>query len=296
MVLPHCSPPGWPHIAEGRFARSIQTDRHEGCRVALLGVPDDLGVRLNRGRPGAREGPTALRRALASYGTLTPHGFDWPGVFDAGDVQPAPGEDEDALHETHDRVEEAARALHALGLTVIGIGGGHDLTLPLARAAARARQARLGVVYLDAHLDVREAAGSGMPFRALVEQGHVRELRVHGLRDEANAREHIEWFLSKGGVIDRDEDVDRWPHGDVYASLDLDAIDAAHAPGVSALNPAGLTPREAERWARQAGRHQGVRGFDLMELNPWHDEQGRTARVAAMLLLAFLRGVSEREA
>ena len=296
MVLPHCSPPGWPHIAEGRFARSIQTDRPEGCRVALLGVPDDLGVRLNRGRPGAREGPIALRRALATYGTLSPHGFDWPAVFDAGDVQVAPGEDEDALIQTHRRVEDAARALHDLGLIVVGIGGGHDLTLPLARAMARTCRSRIGVVYLDAHLDVREAVGSGMPFRGLVEQGHARELRVHGMRDELNSREHVEWFLSKGGVIDRDENIDQWPRGDVYASLDLDAIDAAHAPGVSALNPAGLTPREAERWARQAGRHPGVRGFDLMELNPWHDEQGRTARVAAMLLLAFLRGVMERSA
>jgi len=52
-------------------------------------------------------------------------------------------------------------------------------------------------------------------------------------------------------------------------------LDAAHAPGVSALNPSGWTVREAEAWALVCGADKRVRCFDLMELNPAHDPDGR---------------------
>ena len=93
-----------------------------GCKVAVLGIPDDEGVRLNNGRLGAKDGPRALREALAKYGVSEPEGFEWPRIFDAGDVQP--GKD---IHETHDRVTAATAAILDHGLFPIAIGGGHDL-------------------------------------------------------------------------------------------------------------------------------------------------------------------------
>src|SRR5262245_44790837 len=118
MRLEHTSPPSWPAIKPGRFAATIRSEP-AGCQLALLGVPDDTGVRLNGGRPGAGEGPSAFRAALASYGTV------WdarqqsalsPVVFDAGDVVVAPGGDAAALRETHARVESVVRGLYDLGL------------------------------------------------------------------------------------------------------------------------------------------------------------------------------------
>ena len=133
-----------------------------------------------------------------------------------------------------------------------------------------------------------------MSFRRLVEQCGVRSLHVHGLDQFVNAREHMEWFFAHGGVVDAFEPDGRWPAGSTFASFDLDVLDAAHAPGVSAINPAGWSPALGERWTRAAGRNRNVRCFDIMELNPRHDEGGRTARVAVRLLLSFLRGFAER--
>ena len=79
---------------------------------------------------------------------------------------------------------------------------------------------------------------------------------------------------------------------DPYA--DLDVIDAAFAPGVSALNPCGMSPREIAPYIRSAGRCPAVACFDIMELSPPHDEHSRTARLAAHMLLQFLLGFSER--
>jgi arginase family enzyme len=309
-MLPHCRPPLWPaEIPESRFASTISRDP-EGCRVGLIGLADDHGVRLNHGRAGAAEGPRAFRAALARYGTSDAAGIVWPRVFDAGDVVGVPGEDLAAMHR---RVTQAVAGIVELGLVPVGIGGGHDLTFPFVRAVAahlsggggaqrgdagdEASSGNRGMVgvYFDAHLDVREAPGSGMAFRRLVEDCGVRSLHVHGLNPVATSQGHLGWFQAHHGHVETSATPDDpWPEGDVFVSLDLDVIDQAHAPGVSAMNPAGWSPALAERWAAAAGREPRVRCFDIMELSPPHDENGRTARLAAHLFLAFLRGFAGR--
>ncbi len=272
-----------------RLAHRIRVTDPEGCQVALLGLPDDLGVRLNGGRPGAAGGPRAFREALARYGAGAPGSIQWPQIYDAGDVVPG-----SSLTETHTRVTRAAERLLELGLLPVGVGGGHDLTFPLVRALAQRKQEPLTGIYLDAHLDVREEDGSGMPFRRLVEECGVRALHVRGLDPFSNSREHLNWFRSHGGRTSGFGAADEWPDGPLFVSLDLDVLDQSVAPGVSAGNPAGWRVQEAEAWARAAGAHPGVGSFDLMELSPPWDEGGRTARVAARLFLAFLQGVEAR--
>ena len=127
-------------VASSRFASLIRTDTLDGARVAMLGLPDDLGVRMNGGRGGAREGPTAFRQALARYGAAAAAvGRVGKGaaVAEAGGGEAAGDEHE----ETHRRVRGAWRSIAERGIIPIGIGGGHDLTLPLeiGRASCRER-------------------------------------------------------------------------------------------------------------------------------------------------------------
>jgi formiminoglutamase len=286
-------------VSPSRFAAGIRRDSPAGCAVALLGLPDDTGVRLNGGRPGAARGPAAFRAALARYGTREPAlAQDLPRVFDAGDVRPSR-----SLDETHARVTAATAALLDAGLFPVAIGGGHDLTFPFVRAVAE-RVPRLGGLYFDAHLDVRETPGSGMPFHRLVETCGVTALHLVGFRPLMNSRAHLAWFQDHGGRLLPDAArpavegarllAAKKSAPPLFVSFDLDVLDAAHAPGVSALNPAGLSVREAAEWVRRCGASRRVRCFDLMELNPAFDPDGRTARVAAHLFLTFLEGLSRR--
>lgn len=301
MQLPHCVPATWPaNISPARFASRIRVNSPEGCKIALIGLPDDLGVRLNSGRPGAASGPTAFRRALASYGVCDPVDVAWPAIYDAGDIQPADGMTEQSLHETHNRVTSATRAALELGLFPIGIGGGHDLTFPFARAVIEYWQSKGTTVshgiYFDAHLDVRDTIGSGMPFRRLIESCGVRSLSVHGLNMFANSAVHVDWFRAHGGRIEPSHAAAAaWTApSDTFASVDLDVLDASAAPGVSALNPAGWTPGRLAEWVTRLGTDPSVRCIDFMELNPAHDVDGRTARVAAHLFLSFLAAYTTR--
>lgn len=292
MTIPHTTAPLWPELTPGRFAAGVRRDSARGCAIGLLGVPDDAGVRLNHGRPGAAQGPAAFRAALSQYGAATPAGEPWPAVYDAGDVAPA-----DSLGETHARVTGVATALLEAGLLPIAIGGGHDVTFPFVRAVA-GKLGPLDGVYFDAHLDVRSTDGSGMAFRRLIETGLVGELHLHGFNPFVNSSDHYAWFVAHHGHAHGPSSEPVLPRSSrpLFASFDLDVIDMAHAPGVSAPNPAGWSPREAERWVLACGADSRVRCFDLMELCPPQDEGGRTARLAAHLFLTFLAGFARRKA
>jgi arginase family enzyme len=82
--------------------------------------------------------------------------------------------------------------------------------------------------------------------------------------------------------------------GPAFLSIDLDALDQSVAPGVSAPNPLGLPLRHAAKLAEAAGAHDAIQHFDLMEFNPSHDIDGRTARAAALLFLHFVAGFQQR--
>ena len=309
-MIPFVVPGVWPELKPGRLASGFRTSA-QGCRVALLGLSDDLGVRLNGGRPGARGGPSAFRAALGRYGVawdgLHQRALDVP-IYDAGDVARAPGEDEAALLATHARVEAAVAALHHQGLISVCVGGGHDLTLPAVTAAARVHGCEFGGINLDAHLDVRERLGSGMAFRRLIAERHVdgRRFAELGLGRFVNDPGDLDWLRAQGGQaifaddifeqgLDHAAALDRASSaGPAFLSIDLDALDQSIAPGVSAPNPLGLGLRDAARLAEAAGERAQVQHFDLMELNPELDVDGHTARAAASLFLHFIAGVSRR--
>jgi formimidoylglutamase len=295
-VIPCTQPADIHPTTPSRFASTIVRDLAHAhtCRAAILGIPDDTGVRLNGGRPGAALAPRAIRAALATYGVAVPAGgMSFARVFDAGDVIPG-----DSLDETHDRVTRATEAILDLGLVPIALGGGHDLTFPFVRAACRRLGVRAGL-YTDAHLDVRPEPGSGMPFRRLIEDCGINDLRIVGFRFFVNSPEHFDYFKARAGRVVKPastiaQAAAHLPKSPAFVSIDLDAIDSSQAPGVSALNPSGLTVDQVASYAHAAGASPQVKCFDIMEHCPPHDEQGRTARVAAYILLRFLAGLSER--
>jgi len=311
--VPHTRPGADYEAKPGRFAARLQRGSHDGCRCALLGLPDDLGVQLNGGRPGAKTGPSQFRSALARFGVA------WDGlagrelalsVFDAGDVEPAPGEDETALLETHRRVLEAVTFLQEQGLVPVCVGGGHDLSLPAISALSRRHGRALGGINLDAHLDVRTRVGSGMPFRRLIEAGYLdpRRFAEVGLGRFSNDAADLEWLSGLGArlifaetLLDQPLDAHSLlshatSGGPAFLSIDLDGLDQAVAPAVSAPSPLGVRLHDAARLAEAAGAHPLVGHFDLMEFCPRFDLDSRTARSAVLLFLHFVAGLVVRPA
>lgn len=271
--------------------------------TVIVGLPYDGGIPT---RPGARFGPRAIREALAAFGTWDEE-RDAVSATDLGDL----GLPTTDGREAHRRIEEAARTVFAAGARPIFLGGDHGCTGSVIRGLAAAHPGlKLGLVTLDAHLDVREYAdesslSSGTPFRRALETGILTGERVAmvGIRPFANSRYYLDWAgaqrihlvpvddLSRGAAAMAGEALDAI--GDVdalYLSIDLDAIDAAYAPGVSATGIGGLTAREAIGLVAALAGHPRLIGADLMELSPPYDHDARTAKLAARLLLELLAG------
>lgn len=281
--------------------------------VALLGFACDEGVRRNQGRVGAAEGPLALRRAL---GNLAWH-VGRP-VHDAGDVLV----EEEALEEAQEELGAHVARLLAEGHLPVVVGGGHEvafgsflgLSAHLARAAAAeagaARPARrLGVVNLDAHLDLRAGRpSSGTPFRQVAEGcaalGWPFRYLCLGVDEAANTAALLDTAARLGAAWRRDRDCTPARLGEVrgllgafldlvdavHLTVDLDALPGHVAPGVSAPAARGLALEVAEAVLDDVLASGKLALFEVAELNPRLDADGRTAKVAARLVDQVARG------
>lgn len=272
-------------------------------RAVVLGFPYDGGI---PSRPGARFGPRAIRDALASFGSYSGE-RDVPPVLDLGDVALPGMNGADA----HARIEAAARQVFAAGARPVFLGGDHGITGSIIRGLAASRpEIGLALVNVDAHLDVREYEdsahlSSGTPFRRAMETPILdgAHTAMIGIRRFANSRYYLDFAAENGIHLSAVEDVQA--HGAVtaaraalyratggadalYLSIDMDAADAAYAPGVSAPGAGGLTSREMIDVVRTVAADPRLVGADIMETSPPYDPDGRTARLAARLLLEIL--------
>jgi arginase len=73
-------------------------------------------------------------------------------------------------------------------------------------------------------------------------------------------------------------------NGVLHVSFDVDFLDPEVAPGVGTTVPGGATYREAHLVMELLHDSGLVRSLDIVELNPFLDERGRTARLAIELV------------
>jgi formiminoglutamase len=281
-------------------------------RPVLLGFPQDEGVRRNAGRPGAARAPAEVRRWLYRLTPFDPCAGVAVGanLLDLGDLRI-----EGELEQTQDALGAVIAAVLGAGAVPIVLGGGHETAYGHFLGYAAAGR-EVGIVNLDAHLDVRplnDGRGhSGSPFRQALEhptrplgQGRYACL---GAQPFSVAREHALYVQGRGGAIGWAPEVSgalerHFFHvctrldADgclVYLSLDADVVRSADVPGVSAPNPLGLGGDEVVRCVRRAGAHPAVSSLDVVEVNPDLDADGRSGRWAATVVWQFLAGLAER--
>lgn len=236
---------------------------------------------------GAAEGPPLIREALFSEARnlWTESGIDLGTeglLFDAGDVEAGSWEEADA------RIESAVSLLLEHGLPMIALGGDHAITVPVVRGLQRSFRF-LDILHFDAHPDLYDEyqgrqSSHACPFARIMEAGMARRLVQVGIR-AMNAHQQAQAERFGVEVIEMKD----WTDGralafdaPLFVSIDMDALDPAHAPGVVHREPGGLTTRQViETIQRLEGR---IVGADIVELNPRQDPANLTAPVCAKLL------------
>lgn len=304
-----------PDAADPRLGRWLATSRAPGVdtRVVLVGLPSDEGVRRNGGRVGAAAGPDAIRAALHR---MTPDARNAAAftallgaTVDAGDVAGTGDVEADQA-----RLAETLAPWIARGVVPIVLGGGHETTYGHVLGHVGAGTRGLHVVNWDAHADVRPlvpgddgapVGHSGSPFRQAIEHpsGVVASYTLAGAMPWRVAAAHAAFVDAHGRIVWLDaldaDTVDRIAGetpAPALASFDLDLVDAAAMPGVSAPGVGGLDVRLWLRAARACGANPSFRSFDLVELNPAFDPDGRSATLAALTVWQILAGIASRPA
>lgn len=284
----------------------------------LIGAPVDSGKR----RAGCLMGPDAYRTAglaqalrdlglrVMDDGNLTPASHA-PDTDDGPLVKP-----QETIAWTNRLMREAEQAM-SRGLPIF-LGGDHALslgTVPGVAAHAAAQGRPQFVLWLDAHSDFHTAETTtsgnlhGTPLayatgrkgfpgfprisapvpeenvcilglrsvdpeeRAMLQQSAVT---CHDMReiDETGVGKPIMAFLDRVAAAG----------GALHVSLDVDFLDPATAPAVGTTVPGGATIREAHLVMELICDSGLMTSMDLVELNPFLDERGRTA--TAMVDLA----------
>lgn len=259
--------------------------------VALIGAPTDIHSSFMRGPAAA---PAAIRAALASdhANSFAEDGTDIGtdvDMHDVGDLCLTEAHGDDALIEA--AVTEAALS----GAMPLILGGDHAISLPVVAALA-AIHGPLNILHFDAHPDIYDDFGGdprshASPFARIMEGSFANRLVQVGIRTmNRHCREQVARFGVE--VIEmRDFAVDRVPvlSGPLYISIDMDGFDPGVAPGVSHIEPGGLSVRDV--LAVLDRQTSALAGADIVELNPQRDVNGMTAILAAKLIreLAALR-------
>ncbi|QDZ01281.1 arginase [Nitratireductor mangrovi] len=293
-------------------------------RCRIVGAPVQDGA----GRMGCEMGPSALRTAglVGAIAELGHEVVDM-GTVERAMVRPAVHGNLalKALPEIVAWTEALTDAAYRASADAMPIflGGDHSISAGTLSGIAR-RAAELGrplfVLWLDAHPDfhtldsttsgnlhgVPLAYASGQPgfdglFPDLPVRVDPRRVCAFGLRSVDPAERRA---LTAAGVTVHDMRVID-EHGAaplmrdfiarvaaegglLHVSLDVDFLDPAIAPAVGTTVPGGATFREAHLVMEMLSDSGLVSSLDLVELNPFLDERGRTATLLVDLVASLM--------
>lgn len=278
-------------------------------RVVIIGFPSDEGVRRNGGRTGAAQAPDQIRHALYKMTPDAEEGILFKELIahasDLGNIQRFTID----LESNQELLGKIVASYLEQGVIPIILGGGHETAFGHFLGYVKAG-INTSILNIDAHTDVRPLiegkAHSGSPFRQALEHTSdcCKTYMVSGLQPHSVSKAHLEYIEKHNGQLQfKDEtnitSVSNLFHihksKDLMVTFDIDAVDQAFAPGVSAPCTNGLHPDLWLTAAYLAGRNERVSSFDISEVNPEYDRDGQTARLAALTVWHFLLGVSQRD-
>lgn len=293
------------HETEWTSFRYHQIVKNSGAKktgCVLIGFSCDEGVRRNKGRTGAKEGPDAIRAALANIAWRLPKGSY---LSDAGNIV-CVGEHMEAAQQ---KLGEAVKENLEKGRTPVILGGGHE-TLYGHYLGARAflgEEKKLGIINIDAHFDLRPyepQPSSGTMFRQILENDSNVGYLALGIQRYGNTESLFQKAAELGCEFIYEDEMEEEnvaeaiasfieQHDAVILTLCMDVIDAAAAPGVSAPSPFGIDPKLVRAIIRQAVANTKTISFDIAEVNPSLDPDGRTVKLGAAFVNEAIMGFTK---
>jgi ornithine--oxo-acid transaminase len=290
--------------------------------VCIVGAASGRGAQDS----GCEAGPEALRRSTLST-RLWRAGLN--PVWDSTLAAELTTDATQAVRGLCMRLSRRVQGISERGAFPLVLGGDHSCAIGTWNgvAAAVRPRGRLGLIWIDAHMDAHTPATSpsaalhGMPVACLLGHGDpslVALLDAHPFAAEDVCLVGVRSFesdeaelLSRLGVrVFSMDEIDRRGLGEVMAeaqtlvcrgtaafgvTIDLDVVDPAEAPGVGTPVPWGLECGALAHALAAVSSDPRLVAAEIAEYNPHADKDAHTAGVAGELAAALLGAAKVRD-
>jgi formiminoglutamase len=276
--------PGETKLGEKiQLATSIEDLEKTEAKFVIFGIPEDIGVRANYGKPGTSN---AWQEFLKSFLNVQENRFNSGAnvlllgeINTSGLMQKAGNIDVsdpnyvqklgDLVEQLDSAVSEVVKKVILAGKFPVIIGGGHNNAFGNIKGASEALEISINILNIDAHTDLRklEHRHSGNGFSYAFKNGFLERYSVYGLHQNYTPQYIFEKMdtsqafqynlfeeLPKHKRTETFDDHLDFVNGKKFGlELDCDAI--ANFPS-SAISPSGFSLDEARTLLREAAKEK----------------------------------------
>jgi agmatinase len=264
--------------------------------TVVLGLPFDGATSF---RKGAAKAPDQIRKISTHIPPTTEEGRSLENlrVRDLGNLSPAGLNQVDYF----DLIKKRAAELFEVTFPTF-IGGDHSVTIPLLNAAAAIWGDGLGIIHLDAHLDLCAELGGnllshGCTHRRVLEKNNLPLGQVWFIGIRSFELQELQFLkgltaniitaaeICRQGI---DQVAERALTGlkscrAIYLTIDIDFLDPAFAPGTGTPKPGGFSTRDLLCLLRHFTSLPLI-GMDLVEVSPPLDHNDITSFAAQRII------------
>jgi len=306
-----------PDTDPSAFIRSCEAE------FVLLGIPEDIGVRANYGRPGTA---SAWEPAVKSIVNLQHNKFcKGSRLLILGQVDVAEAMETAAklnatekegrrkLSELVEQIDKDVSHIIAkivgAGKTPIIIGGGHNNAYGNIKGTALAKGKPVNVVNFDAHTDFRilEGRHSGNGFSYAFEEGFLKNYYIFGLHENYASKGVMETIKKHNDRIKFNTYEQIAVRGEKSFSAEIAhalafvsdepfgiEIDLDSMPNIasSAITPTGFSVERVRQFTHYFGEQQNAAYLHLCEGAPDLDNEKNnhlTGKLIAYLVTDFIK-------
>ncbi|MBW1655073.1 formimidoylglutamase [Flavobacterium quisquiliarum] len=299
------------------------------AKYVLLGIPEDIGVRANYGRPGAA---SAWQSAIKSIANIQHNRFcKGSNIIILGQINVADEmrevenldfndiDDRSKLSQLVEKIDkEVSHIIFTIikaGKTPIIIGGGHNNAYGNIKGAALAKGKPVNAINFDAHSDFRilEGRHSGNGFSYAYEEGFLKKYFIFGLHENYTSKsvldiikkleDRVRYNTYDSVNIRKEKDFNRemitaldFIKNDAFGiEIDLDAI-----PNIasSAMTISGFSVEELRQFVSFFAEHKNAAYLHICEGAPDLDNAPNNnliGKLIGYLVTDFIKANIEKE-
>ena len=253
-------------------------DDPDSARVFVIPVPYDSTTSF---KSGARYGPAAIieaSRHLEDYDIELNRDISEVGIHTTPELQPQTDGPLAMIASVRTAISSAA----SQGKLTVLLGGEHAVTVGAVQAYAEL-YSDLSVLYIDAHADMRDSYQGTRWGHASVARriSEICPVALVGIRSVSSEEMN---FIGGQGIpthfwaarsSDNSDNADAAIAlalnnlgGNIYISIDLDALDPSIMSAVGTPEPGGMLWHEMHDLLRAVSLRANIVGFDVVELSP----------------------------